>query len=252
MIIDSYDNKSKPFLRAEDIYQAAEKNEDVCLVTFKTKVLEETIKKYHGEFYTSYKTTNGKKDIYTFNHEGKRYFMYVTDVGATPTAILLNEVSVVVGCHKFVYFGSCGVLDEKKCRGKIIVPTNSYRDEGISYHYYPASDYIDVRNGEKVAEILKKNNIPYVKGRVWTTDGIYMETENKVKARKEDGAIAVEMEVSGVEAIARHLNVDNYHILFSADSLDGSDWDRADFGGDKELVQQLKAFEIALKIASNL
>ena len=141
---------------------------------------------------------------------------------------------------------------EEKCRGKIIVPSSSYRDEGISYHYASKSDYIDIKNASKICKILEDLHLPYVTGKIWTTDAIYMETMNKIDKRKEDGCIAVEMEVSGVEAVARHHNIDNYHILFSADSLDGVDWERVDFGGDNEFKLQIESFDVALKIAKEL
>ena len=253
MIIDSYDGKSKPFLRAEDLYQEVERNDVVTLVTFKQKVVDYVIDKYNAKVEIQYPTTNGTQDIYSFIYEGKKYQIYMSPIGAAIAAIVLKEVSVVTGSHKFIYFGSCGVLNEAKCRGKVIVPSEAYRDEGISYHYAPASDYIEVRNYAKISEIFKSLNIPYVTGRTWTTDAIYMETADKVKKRKEDGCITVEMEVAGVEAVSRFYNIDNYHLLFSADSLEHEEnWDRVDFGGDKELALQIEMFEVALKLASKL
>ena len=53
--------------------------------------------------------------------------------------------------------------------------------------------------------------------------------------------------------ISRFYNIDNYHLLFSADSLEHEEnWDRVDFGGDKELALQIEMFEVALKLASKL
>ena len=253
MIIDSFDPNSKPFLRAEDLYETVPTNDIVTLVTFKQAVVEHVIEEYHGMLETSYHTTNGKQNIYSFYYNDRKYFIYMTPIGATMASTIMKEVSVVTGSRKFVYFGSCGVLNESLCRGKIIVPTESYRDEGISYHYAPASDYITVRNNVAVQNALNKFHIPYVAGKVWTTDAIYMETINKVNKHKEEGCIAVEMEVSGVEAVSCYYDINNYHILFSADSLDNQEeWYRADLGGDKELALQLKAFKIALNIATTL
>ena len=49
-------------------------------------------------------------------------------------------------------FGGSGCLNKEIARGKVMVPTAAYRDEGTSYHYASASDYIEVRNADKVAE----------------------------------------------------------------------------------------------------
>ena len=253
MITNSFDPYSKPFLKAEDLYETATRNDIVTLVTFKQKVVDTVIEQYKGKLECSYNTTNGKQNIYSFFVDDKKYFIYMTGIGATLSSIIMKEVSVVTGSHKFVFFGSCGVLNEEICRGKIIVPTEAYRDEGVSYHYMEASDYVYVRNNKKVQDILTEFDIPFAAGRVWTTDAIYMETVNKVNKHKEEDCIAVEMEVSGIEAVSRYYDIQNYHILFSADSLDNEeDWYRADLGGDVELNLQLKAFKVALNIASKL
>ena len=253
MIIDSFDNKSKPFLTAEHFYGSKERNDIVTLVTFKQKVVDAVIKEFNGKLEASYHTTNGEQEIYSFIYKDKKYQIFMTGIGATLASTLMKEVSVVTGSHKFIYFGSCGVLNEELCRGKIIVPTEAYRDEGISYHYAAPSDFIRVRNNLKVQEALGRFNIPFVAGKVWTTDAIYMETINKVNRHKKEGCLAVEMEVSGVEAVARYYEIENYHILFSADSLGNEeDWYRVDLGGDKELELQLKACKIALDIATTL
>lgn len=253
MIINSFDPNSKPFLTAEDFYGEAPRNDIVTIVTFKKKVVDYAIEKFGAKVTNSYKTTNGFQEICSFECEGKTFQIYWSGIGATVASILMKEVSVVTGSHKFIFFGSCGVLNEEACRGKIIVPISSYRDEGISYHYMAPTDTVEIRNHSKIETILSKTNIPFVAGPIWTTDGIYMETINKVNKHKEEGCIAVEMEVSGVEAVARYYDIDNYHLLFSADSLDALEkWERVDFGGDNELQLQIEAFEVALRVAREL
>lgn len=51
-----------------------------------------------------------------------------------------------------------------------MVPTEAYRDEGTSYHYAPASDYIKIQNADVVAKFMETVGLPYVKGKTWTTD----------------------------------------------------------------------------------
>ena len=85
--------------------------------------------------------------------------------------------------------------------GKNIIPTQAYRDEGLSYHYATAADYIDIKSSDKLAEVFKELRLPYVQGRVWTTDAIYRETKTAVAKRKNDGCIAVEMELAGMQAV---------------------------------------------------
>ena len=67
-------------------------------------------------------------------------------------------------------FGSAGSLNKEKTQGRFIIPTEAYRDEGISYHYAPPNDYIKIKNHEKLSAVFDELRVPYVKGKVWTTD----------------------------------------------------------------------------------
>lgn len=252
MITDSYDNKTKPLIRPEDLYKKADRNNKVCIVTYSGRLFKYVKEHYDLKEEIVYKTTGGDFFVYSFNFEGQDILFYQSFIGAAVASTLMAEISNITGCHHFIFFGSCGVLNEEKCRGKVIVPTASYRDEGISYHYAPASDYIDIKNHSVISSFLKENNINYVEGKVWTTDAFYMETLSKLEKRKKDDNLAVEMEVSGVEAVARFYDVENYHILFPADSLESEEWSREDFGGDKELELQVRSFLVASKFALSL
>ena len=66
---------------------------------------------------------------------------------------------------KYVVFGGAGCLNKEIAHGKVMIPTQAYRDEGASYHYAPASDYVTVRNADIVAAFMEENGIPYVKGK---------------------------------------------------------------------------------------
>ena len=64
------------------------------------------------------------------------------------------------------------------------------RDEGFSYHYIEPSRYIyvDTKVNDKIIKYLSDNQVPYIKGLVWTTDAIFRETKDKVALRKAEGA----------------------------------------------------------------
>ena len=251
MITNSFDPYSKPFLRAEDLYETATPNDIVTLVTFKQKVVDTVIEQYKGKLECSYNTTNGKQNIYSFFVDDKKYFIYMTGIGATLSSILMKEVSVVTGSHKFVFFGSCGVLNEEICRGKIIVPTSIYREEGYSYHYAPPSKYMPIKNHETVAKFIDSLGYPVVSGKGWTTDAMLNETRAKVAARKEEGVLCVDMEGSGLQAIADHLGLELYLFFFSGDIVQ-DEWVRGDLGGEEERRRQSSAVEVALELGKSL
>ena len=78
-----------------------------------------------------------------------------------------------------------------------MVPTAAYRDEGTSYHYAPAADWIAVKNAGTVAAFMEEVGLPYVLGKTWTTDAFYRETRGNFERRKADGCVSVEMECAG-------------------------------------------------------
>ena len=141
-------------------------------------------------------------------------------------AALLEEV-IARGCKKFIVCGSAGVLDSSIAMGKLIVPDAAIRDEGTSYHYIPPAREISA-NAEAVAAIeatLKARNIDYLRAKTWTTDGIFRETPDKIKMRKAEGCLTVEMEAAAFFAVAQFRGVTLGQILYGGDDVSGEEWD---------------------------
>lgn len=137
-------------------------------------------------------------------------------------------------------------MDSETTKGKYIVPTQSYRDEGMSYHYAPPSDDMEIKNSDRLAGIFEKLRLPFVKGRVWTTDAPYRETKTAVEKRKSDGCIAVEMELAGIQAVCDFHGIELYSFLLTGDVLNGEAYDPE---GLSEVNHCLDNFQIAVKIA---
>ena len=99
------------------------------------------------------------------------------------------------------------------------------------------------------ARCLEKHNIPYVLGKVWTTDGIYRETSGIIQKRKKQGCLAVDMECSASLAVAKFRNIPIIQFLFGADNLDATVWeqrDLTDYGFQSANRYILLAFELAV------
>ena len=246
-IIDSFDN-SKPIITPDKFYKKIDKITDKCIVTFSYHVRDEVLSKYKAKEINYVATCNGHIPIYYIEEANALFFM--SQIGSAPAGALLEEVAYFTGASKFIYFGSCGILDPKY-KNKYIVPTESYRDEGLSYHYVPASDYITIKNASKVIDIFKKNDIDFVSGRNWTTDGIYRETINKFNKWKEDGCISVEMESAGLEAVADACGIEYYTFFFAGDLL-GNEYDTGNLVGENHKNSQLNSLDVAILIAKSL
>ena len=246
-IIDSFD-ESKPIITPDKFYKKIEKITDICIVTFSYHVRDEVLKRYKAKEINYVACCNGHIPIYYLEELDVLFFM--SWIGSASAGSILEETAYFTGASKFIYFGSCGILDPKY-KNKYIVPTESYRDEGLSYHYVPASDYISIKNALKVIDVFKKNNIDFISGRNWTTDGIYRETINKFNKRKEDGCISVEMESAGLEAVADTSGIEYYTFFFAGDLL-GNEWESGNLVGENHHKAQLNSFEVAVLLAKSL
>jgi len=191
--------------------------------------------------------------IYQVEYKGRNFAMYKGRLGA-PACVGCFEDIIPMGAKRIILLGNCGVLDQSIEDCGIIIPTRAIRDEGTSYHYAPAADYIDVNKKyvDDFVAILDEFGYPYVKGTTWTTDAFYRETRSKIAKRKQMGAICVEMECSAMQAMCDFRGVEFFQFLYAGDNLDHSTWDPRSLSGtsrleDKEKIAML-ALELAVKI----
>lgn len=250
-ILDTYDPHSRPLFTPEHIYGKREKLADVCIVTFHHKVLEKVLAAYAPSVAARAFTANGPIPVYLLEAEGQRLLFYMSPIGAPAAGAILHEAAVLTGAKKFIVFGSCGVLAPELCAGKVIVPTEACRDEGLSYHFAPSADYIRMKGSGTVAEQLSACGIPHVLGRTWTTDAVYRETANLIARRRAEGCLCVEMEAAGLQAVADAIGAELFSFFFGGDIL-GEVWDKGNLGGEAEKARQHGLLDIALGLAARL
>ena len=125
------------------------------------------------------------------------------------------------------------------------------RDEGTSYHYVPASDEIPVNEKymSVFAGMLDELQVKYTVGKTWTTDAIYRETADKIKHRKEQGCICVDMECSADAAVAQFRGKDLVQFFYAADNLDAEEWDVRSLSNSAKLEEKDRIAMIALELA---
>ena len=153
MIIDSFDNKSEAKINPKPKENRLKC--DACIVTFSNIIEDYVLKKYNVEKCSSYKMVTGTFQIYRINYNGKIFAFYKTFLGAPASVGILEDVTEVIDTKKFVVFGGSGCLDREIAHGKIMIPTESYRDEGTSYHYVAPSRYIDI--DPKMLRLIEKS-----------------------------------------------------------------------------------------------
>ncbi len=225
-IFNDFDDTKEAFFNPKDWQKKVEGFPEICVSTFSEGVIKKFAEMEGVEVIASLYSANGVIPIYKIKYGGKEIAFFLSRVGAPACACGLEEV-IAMGAEKIVLFGSCGILDKEAADGRIIVPVSAVRDEGTSYHYLPSSEEVKVGKAgiDKVCDCLKKCGYPYVKGRVWTTDGIYRETRKAIADRKAQGCIAVEMEFAAAAAVTEFRNIPFVQFLYGEDNLDSREWE---------------------------
>lgn len=218
MITDSFDNRSEskinPYLR-ENAPAV-----DACIVTFSHVIEKYVQENYALEQIGQSVAVTGNLPIYRFSHNGKTFAFLKTYAGAPVCVATIEDTLSEIRTDKYIVFGGSGCLNKEIAHGRVMIPTEAYRDEGTSYHYCPAADYITVKNADLVAACMEENKVPFVKGKTWTTDSFYRETVNNFEKRKAEGCISVEMECAAIQAMCDFRKLDLYIFLTCGDLLD--------------------------------
>lgn len=220
---------------------------EVCITTFSEGIIKDFTKNNAAKIIANLYSANGAIPVYEIEYGNKKMGLFLSRVGAPACVAGLEEV-IALGAKKIVQFGCCGILDQSRVGDKIIIPSSAVRDEGTSYHYISSSEEISADHAliDLTVQCLERHQIPYVVGKVWTTDAIYRETQAVITERKKQGCIAVEMECSASLAVAAFRGIPIIQFFYGADSLDAEQWeirDLTDYGisyGDKYMAIALE------------
>lgn len=253
MVLQEFDYDKEAILNPADLMRQMKVNgtmPKVAVSCFERKNFERVLKLLNGEVIAITKNANDDFPIYKVAYKNTDLAMFMMDMGAAGAGGQLEEV-YALGIEKVVVYGSCGVLDKEIEDCAIIIPNAAVRDEGLSYHYVPASDEMEV-NKKYIPEftaILDEVGIDYRIGKTWTTDAIYRETRAKMERRKEMGCICVEMECSAMAAVTQFREKELFQFLYAADNLDGERWDRRSLSDEVKFEEKDMFAQLALELA---
>ena len=248
MITNSYDVHSAAKINPSDGKDAV--SVDACIITFSWMIEKYVLEQFACQQIGVSKSVTGDTPIWAFDHAGNRFAFFKSFVGAPACVATIEDTRAVFSTQSYILFGGSGCLNKEIARGRVMIPTAAYRDEGTSYHYAPASDYIEIPKASVVEAFMKENGLPYAVGKTWTTDAIFRETENNFAARKAEGCLSVEMECAGVQAMCQFRGLDLYVFFTSGDLLDAPKWtQRMSAGQIKHTQHDAGHFDIALALA---
>lgn len=249
MIIHDFDRETPSMIDLKAFYGPQQHQVDKCLILFSKEIHGHLLSQHDCTIIGRIGACNGYTPIYSFSLDGEPVAFYLSAIGSALASGSCYEVHWQTGATKFVMFGSCGSLDGAATRGRYIVPTEAYRGEGASYYYAPPADYIGIKNADRVAALFDELGAPYVQDRVWTTDSMLRETVGLVNRRKQEGCLAVEMELAGVQALCDFYGLELYDFLEAGDVLAESGYDAA---GLHSANHHLGKLELALEILKRI
>ncbi len=253
MILTEFDETKKAVINPEDIINPVEGMPEVGVACYSYTTFERMIHEVDAQIIATTSTANGVKPIYRASYKQTEIALFMIDVGAPMSVGMLEDV-FSMGIKKVIVFGTCGVLDQRIEDCSIIIPDSAVRDEGTSYHYAPASDEIKVNQKyqDVFTGMLDELHVKYTVGKTWTTDAFYRETPEKVKRRKEQGCICVDMECSADAAVAEFREKDLVQFFYAADNLDAGEWDVRSLSNHSKLEEKDRIAMIALELATRI
>lgn len=251
MLLTEFDANKTAMINPEKFYAPVAGMPKVAVacyshITFARMLAElggaEIIAESHG--------ASGTIPIYKTSYRGTDVALFMILAGAPMSAGALEEI-YAMGVEKAVVFGTCGVLDKNIGDCAVIIPDAALRDEGTSYHYAPPSDEIEVnrRYMGTFTKLLDGLHVAYTVGKTWTTDAFYRETPDKVKRRKEQGCVCVEMECAADAAVAAFRGKELVQFFYAADNLDAGEWEERSLSSGSMLEEKDRIAALALELA---
>lgn len=253
MLLEEFDPAENAVIDPEMIIKKIDDFPEVTISIFSHFLFDEILDVLPHKLIGYLHSTTSAYPIYEIEYGGERFAFYQSHVGEPMCGGMYEEI-IAMGSRRLILLGNCGVLDKNIGDCGIIIPTKALRDEGYSYHFAPPSDCIEVNKKyiDLFKDVLENAGYPYVEGTTWTTDAMYRETRDKVERRRKQGAICVEMECAGMQAMCDFRGSEFFQFFYAGDNLDHSEWQPRSISGMARLDDKVKiamlAFELGLKI----
>jgi len=196
------------------------------VLTFFPKALESVLKRSEAKLAWETRSFGIAHPVHVIQRNGRDLALFQSGVGAPLAGGFLEEL-IALGARKILACGGAGVLDGRITQGHLLLPESAIRDEGLSYHYLPAGREVAADPAALAAleSVLLGRQVPFLKGKTWTTDGLYRETRSKIARRRNESALCVEMEAAALFAVARFRGVQCAQLLYGGDDIGGQTWD---------------------------
>ena len=151
--------------------------------------------------------------------------VHESGIGA-PVSAIIAENAIAAGAEVVVMLGGCAALQEDIAPDAAILPTETIRDEGVSYHYLPADVPVTATESlvDRLDETLSEAGFDTPRGKTWTTSAMYRETLPEIEQYRDEGVVSLCMESAAIWSVCQYRNVDTATIHEVGDYLAPDDW----------------------------
>ena len=242
-VSDKYGSESinKPGSLIDESIRERRIPSNVVLV-YQSEFYEEVVRKKGDE---SFELCRGEMTV--FDDLGVGVFSEF-QIGAAMTVSSVEKL-IHLGVDTVVNLGWAGGLDEDHGPGSVVLSEGAIRDEGVSYHYLQGSE--NARPSEELVDELRRglsgHGMAFDSGLTWTTDAPQRETKRELEVMREEGVLAVDMELSAVLALARFRGVDAAGVFCISDVLSYDGWEQH-FEHSDTRDTMTKLFDIVLAV----
>jgi uridine phosphorylase len=181
-------------------------------------------------------------ELDTFILAGREVGIVGRVVGAS-FAVLVAEELFASGCELLISLTSAGQIVASGPPPYFVIIDRAMRDEGTSYHYLPASEFVqaDARLVLMAASAATKAGPRIIVGATWTTDAPFRETAQAVEAARTKGILGVEMEAAALYAFGQSAGVRLLCLAHITNTMgqDGADFEKGEAHGTRDALSVL-------------
>ena len=162
-----------------------------------------------------------------------------------------SEQLAASGCSLLISITSAGSITQLGAPPYFVLIERAWRDEGISLHYVPTSEWCELplALSQALAGAFETMDEPVRRGSSWTTDAPFRETATAIERARRAGIHAVEMEASALYAYAEARTRDVVCVAHVTNSMatDGDDFEKGEGNGTDRILSLTAAIASALR-----
>lgn len=221
-IIETKGLNEKGIILPEDVLKIDQKlpsNIDTALVLFDHSPEKDLIE--DSELFFNFVAASTILPQYIYK---KSIVLAFAPLGGPSAGGLIEELRAY-GIKRVIACGSSGLIGDIDASNFLLVK-KAIRDEGLSYHYLEPSTYVETSKhlNHLIEQYLLDHQLRYIEGIVWTTDGFFRETQSRMNIRKDQGAVAVDMECASMAAVCQFHKMEFSQVLYFSDIVKQDGW----------------------------